>query len=170
MYKDPDKQREADRERQRRYRANRGLKAYSKGVTNSKRDNKGVTNQGSPIMDELKAERIRMQKCEDKLDLLKALAMKDIGGKPKRGYIGAVHEVPGLTVIKPKRGKDIKTFEDLPPDVQDTIDRMSVVEGRIDQIIKANRTAIAVNYQHQFLDKFYSIGFQGNAHIQTLST
>ena len=43
MYKDKDKQREANRERQRRYRANRGLKAYPKGVTNSGRDKQGVT-------------------------------------------------------------------------------------------------------------------------------
>ena len=43
MYKDKDKQREADRERQRRYRAERGRKAYPKGVTS--RD-KGVTESG----------------------------------------------------------------------------------------------------------------------------
>ena len=57
-----------------------------------------------------------------------------------------------------KRGKDIKCFEDLPPDVQQTIDSMSVVDGVIDQTIKANRTAIAINYQHLFPDRYYSAG------------
>ena len=57
-----------------------------------------------------------------------------------------------------KRGKDIKTFNDLPPDVQKTIDSMSMVEGKIDQTIKANRTAIAVNYQHLFPDRYNSTG------------
>ena len=53
-----------------------------------------------------------------------------------------------------KRGKDIKCFEDLPPDVQQTIDGLSVVEGKIDQTIKANRTAIAVHYQHTFPGRY----------------
>ncbi len=59
--------------------------------------------------------------------------------------------------IKPKRGKDIKCFADLPPDVRRIIERMSIGEdGKIDQTIKANRTAIAVNYQHQFPDRYES--------------
>ena len=53
----------------------------------------------------------------------------------------------GMT--KPKRGKDIKTFEDLPPDVQHTIDSLSMTAGKICQTVKANRTAIAVNYQNR---------------------
>ncbi len=58
-----------------------------------------------------------------------------------------------------KRGKDIKCFADLPVDVQVTIDTMSMDEdGKIDQTIKANRTAIAVNYQHLFLDRYHSTG------------
>ena len=56
---------------------------------------------------------------------------------------------------QPKRGKDIKCFADLPPDVQQTIDKMSVVGGKIDKTIKANRTAIAVNYQHLFPGRYY---------------
>ena len=55
---------------------------------------------------------------------------------------------------EPKRGKDIKCFEDLPPDVQQTIDIMSIVEGKTDQTIKANRTAIAVHYQHVFPERY----------------
>lgn len=58
-----------------------------------------------------------------------------------------------------KRGKDIKCFADLPLDVQNTIESMSVNdEGVIDQTIKANRTAIAVHYQHLFPDRYYSTG------------
>ncbi len=53
---------------------------------------------------------------------------------------------------EPKHGLDIKCFEDLPPDVQQTIDVMSVVEGVVDKTIKANRTAIAIHYQHLFPD------------------
>ena len=52
--------------------------------------------------------------------------------------------------FKPKRGKDIKCFEDLPPDVQQAIDDISLVDGKIDKILKANRTAIAISYQHTF--------------------
>ena len=62
------------------------------------------------------------------------------------------------TCVIPKRGKDIKCFEDLPPDVQQTINKMSIVEGKIDQTIKANRTAIAIHYQHLFPDRYYNTG------------
>ncbi len=54
--------------------------------------------------------------------------------------------------------KEVKCFEDLPPDVQQTINRMSMVDGKIDQTIKANRTGIAVHYQHLFPDKYNSTG------------
>ena len=47
-----------------------------------------------------------------------------------------------------KRGKDIKVFTDLPLDVQQTIDKLSVVDGKIDQTIKAKRIAIAIYYQN----------------------
>jgi len=65
---------------------------------------------------------------------------------------------PATLTGAPKRGKDIKVFEDLPLDVQQTIDRMSTVDGKIDQAIKANRTAIAIHYQHIFPDRFESKG------------
>ena len=67
-------------------------------------------------------------------------------GSFQDAFDNAVKEVKS----KPKRGKDIKCFADLPTDVQQTIDSMSTVAGKIDQTIKANRTAIAVNYQHTF--------------------
>ena len=46
---------------------------------------------------------------------------------------------------KPKRGKDIKCFEDLPPDVQRTIEMLSDSEEE-----KQRRTGIAIHYQHIF--------------------
>ena len=74
MYKDPDKQREANAERQRRYKAK----------------HKGVTSEGVTVINERSNEPSKVT--------------------PKRGYIGAVPEVPGLTTLaKPKSSKDIKT-------------------------------------------------------------
>ena len=115
MYKDPDKQREANRERQRRYKARQ--KALPK---------QGVTSEGVTIK-------------------LPEHSPNEV----------AVFERDMLTA---KRGKDIKCFEDLPPDVQQTIDSMSIVDGRTDNTIKANRTAIAVQYQHLFPDRYHSTG------------
>ena len=66
--------------------------------------------------------------------------------------------IPIPCEIKPKRGKDIKCFADLPPDVQHTIDSLSIVDSKICPTVKANRTAIAVNYQHLFPDRFHSTG------------
>ena len=59
---------------------------------------------------------------------------------------------------EPKRGKDIKCFADLPPDVQVTIDRLSLVDGKIDHTDKAKRTAAAIKYQHLFPHKFDNPG------------
>ena len=122
MYKDKDKQREANRQAQARFKAKQSLVE------------RGITKKVLP------------------------LEPKSVLVIPKHSYIGTVPEVPGVTVVGPKRGKDIKTFEDLSPDVQQTIDMMSMVEGKIDQTIKANRTAIAVNYQHLFPDRYNSTG------------
>lgn len=76
-----------------------------------------------------------------------------IEGKPK------ITEVLKHIGIRPdKRGKDIKCFEDLPADVQETIHMLSTINGKIDQTIKTNRTAIAIHYQHLFPDRFHSTG------------
>ena len=99
MYKDKDKQREANRQAQARFKAKQSLAE------------RGITEKVLPL-------------------------------EPK-----------SVSVI-PKRGKDIKCFEDLPPDVQQSIDMMSMVDGKIDQTIKANRTAIAVHYQHTFPGRY----------------
>ena len=129
-YKDPDKQREANRERQRRYKAKQKA-LLSEGVTAD------VTEEALQVLkqaDEIIAE----------TDAIRAVPATLLPNMP--------------TCEKPKRGKDIKCFEDLPPDVQQTIDAMSVVEGKIDQTIKANRTAIAIHYQHLFPDRYHSTG------------
>ncbi len=115
MYKDKDRQREANAERQRRYKAKKKA-CCSEGVTGG--------DEALPHKLNLMADAINQQ-----------------------------------VIRSPKRGKDIKCFADLPPDIRRTIERMSTVEdGAIDQSIKVNRTAIAVNYQHQFPDRYYSTG------------
>ena len=50
---------------------------------------------------------------------------------------------------KPKCGKDIKCFEDLPPDVQQTIEILSDNEEE-----KKRRTGIAIHYQHIFPERY----------------
>ena len=70
------------------------------------------------------------------------------------GSTAAARIVEETGIDPDKRGKDLKCFEDL----QETIDKMSLVDGKIDQTIKANRTAIAVHYQHLFPNRFYSTG------------
>ena len=115
-YKDPDKQREANRKAQAKFKA--------KGITKQ-----GITDRVLP---------------DGNMDI-ETLAMVDAGcgDKLTHGF---------------KRGKDIKCFADLPPDVQQTIDSLSMVDGKICQRVKANRTAIAINYQHLFPDRFHSTG------------
>ena len=151
MYKDKDKQRESGRERVRRYRDKQ------KGVTSE-----GVTCKALPIDKTPYAEligdkicvipertaqgNIRVSKPGDpdyvpQCETTRAF----IEGRPKRPETG-------------KRGKDIKCFADLPLDVQQTIDSMSTIDGKIDQTVKANRTAIAISYQHLFPDRYYSQG------------
>ncbi len=122
MYKDKDRQREANRDRQRRY------KAKHKGVTSEGVTTKSVTGIDKALLivrDELKQED----------ELIDRVVKSDV-----------------LNI--PKRGKDIKVFEDLPPDVQRSIDMMSMVDGQIDEANKANRTAIAISYQHSHSQRF----------------
>ena len=110
MYKDKDKQREANRKAQARF------KAKTKGITNAPPS--GITGQG--ITEEEFIEQV-----------------------------AEIFDVPtGL-----KRGKDIKCFADLSPDVQETINMVSENEHE-----HKVRTAIAINYQHEFPDRYYSTG------------
>jgi len=52
-----------------------------------------------------------------------------------------------------KRGKDIKCFADLPPDVQATINRISESNEE-----KKKWTKIAIKHQHLFPDRYHSTG------------
>ena len=52
-----------------------------------------------------------------------------------------------------RRGKDIQCFADLPLDIQAAIDSMSDTPEE-----HANRTAIAIDYQHKFPDSYHGIG------------
>ena len=122
MYKDKDRQREANKQaQQRRRELVRQGTTGSEGMTDKEIDNvyqgmtKGVTGQG-------------------------------------------VTSPQAASSVTPKRGKDIKCFEDLPLDVQETIHRLSTIDGRVDQASKAKRTAIAINYQHLYPDRYYSTG------------
>ena len=134
MYKDKDKQREANRKAQAKFKA--------KGITDDR-----VLPVPSVIPEHTAQGNIRVSKPGDddyvpQCETTRAF----IENRPKR------HE-PG------KRGKDIKCFGALPPDVQVTIDRMSInKDGTANQTVKANRTAIAVNYQHLYPERHYSTG------------
>lgn len=111
MYKDKDKQREANKKANKRYRQRKQGITPERGITVSQ----------------------------------EAMVIPD-------------HPVP----VIPKRGKDIKCFEDLPLDVQQVIDKMSInKDGTVNQIVKANRTVIAINYQHlwtHLTHRYYSTG------------
>ena len=153
MYKNRDKQREANRQAQAKFKA----KLKAEGIEFSEKKNgtfhiplgKGITNQGitEKVLPERTAQgNIRVSKPGDddyvpQCETTRAF----IEDRPKRPETG-------------KRGLDIKCFEDLPMDVQRTIVRMSLVDGKIDTTIKANRTAIAVNYQHLFPKRYSSTG------------
>lgn len=111
MYKDPDKQREANRKAQAKFKA------------------KGVTKQGITL--------------------------------PKKTDLGnTLTTTQTVGAVIPKRGKDIKCFEDLPADVQMTINYMSWdKEGEVfNQEEKDRRTVAAIHYQHLFPDRYYSTG------------
>ena len=135
MYKDKDKQREVDRERQRRRRD----KIKAKGVTESGRDKQGVTTEGM----------IKLTEAE----VAEAKAVET------NAIAGAIEDMANdFCVPSPKRGKDIKCFADLPPDVRETINMMSQRAGKIDPIVKAKRTAAAIKYQHLFPDRYKPTG------------
>ena len=54
-----------------------------------------------------------------------------------------------------KRGKDIKCFEDLHPEIQATIENISTdKDGNVDEAEKSRRTANAIRYQHLYPDRY----------------
>jgi len=61
----------------------------------------------------------------------------------------------GSTRGSTKRGLDIKCFEDLPLDVQHTIDRISTSPEE-----KAKRTVAAIKYQHLYPERYHSTGVE----------
>jgi hypothetical protein len=85
-------------------------------------------------------------------DQLKSLANAIIPNQESMTNQGMMTRNSDANVI-PKRGKDIKCFTDLPPDVQRTINRISQSNEE-----KVKRTAIAIHYQHLFPDRYYSTG------------
>ncbi len=112
MYKDKDKQREANRQAKQRQRA------------------KGMTSQGM-------TEAIEPEQG-DKLTFRKGSAV----GCPMASMI-------------PKRGKDIKCFDDLPPDVQASIKSDSRIIAGTRDLEYVKRTANAIRYQHLFPDGYH---------------
>lgn len=123
MFKDPDKQREANRQAARRARIKRRTTTDLTPLVVQGMTNEGMTPQGMTHYD----------------------AAYNYSHNP-------------VSLVKPKRGLAIKCFVALPVDVQETIGKMVVVNGKIDQVMWAKRTAIAVNYQHLFPDRYYSTG------------
>lgn len=109
MYKDKDKQREANKEQMRRARA------------------KGNTKQGNTVSGNTSKE--HSYECDP--ETLAVFKQSQIA----------------------KRGKDIKCFEDLPPDVQQTIKNISESNEEFQR-----RTGIAIRYQHIFPNRFHSVG------------
>ena len=150
MYKDKAKQREANRQASQRQRDKKGMTddCTKAGIV--------ILDHPIPVIPERTAQgNIRVSKpgdadYEPQCETLLVNAKPNTGDKRLKDYYDEHRE----TGLNSKRGKDIKTFGDLPPDVQQTIDNLSVVEGKIDQTIKANRTAIAIHYQHTFPERY----------------
>jgi len=129
MYKDKDKQREANRQAQARFKA--------KGIT------EGITKQGitERVLPKTARGNIRVSKPGDPDYIPECETTKAfIDNRPKRPEAG-------------KRGKDIKCFEELPPDIQANIRRLSATNEEFQK-----RTAIAIRYQHTFPGRYYSTG------------
>lgn len=156
MYKDKDKQREANRQASQRRRDKR------KGMTKQ-----GVTTEGMTqgvtsyigCVPETKDTGVTFRPdcvtCEHMVDGGNDRAACDIGG-----------------CNKPKRGKDIKCFEDLHPDIQRTIIGLSIDDmGKVDEGEKQRRTAIAIHYQHLYPDRYTPTGYAGtNPNLGSLGT
>jgi len=161
-YKDKDRQREANRERQRRYKS-RQKALLSMGVI------QGVTEDGAvlppnpedyeQVFTKATSERtakgnIRVSKPGD-ADYVPQRETTRAFVKPK-DIVDVLHNRilanPKVRLV-PKRGLDIKTFADLPPDVQATINRLSHTNEE-----KQKRTQIAIKYQQLFPNRYHSTG------------
>ena len=138
MYKDKDRQREANRMAKMRQRAKEGM-TYTETM-----EAEVIPKTNIPVIPERTAQgNIRVSKPGDD------------------DYVPQCETTRAFIEDRPKtetakRGKDIKVFADLPPDVQRTIDKMSTTDGRLDKADKAKRTARAIHYQGLFPDGWYS--------------
>jgi len=160
MYKDKDKQREANKQAMRRKRAASVIPCDTRLK---------VIPSNTPIVIPCEVERTGVN-----LEALNIAAVpnghgghKLIAPIPKRGKDegvtinlpeqppkgAAVLEVETESNLKSKRGKDIKCFEDLPPDVQRTIRSVSESNEEFQK-----RTEVAIKYQHLFPDRYHSTG------------
>lgn len=141
MYKDPDKQREANRKAQAKFKAKQGITKEGempKGITEKvllKARQEGITT--------IIPEDVVMPKVESHVDA------SDIS------VVKALHQL-----IKPKRGKDINYFEDLLLDVQRTINHLSWDNSNkvFSQEERDKRTTRAIQYLHLFPSRFHSTG------------
>ena len=126
VYKDKDKQRKANRK------ASQRRRDMLKGMANQGVMDAGMTKSSSVIPEDTPI----VIPCESHIDASDISAVK------------ALHQVISL-----KRGNDIKCFEDLPPDVQETIRAMSDSNEEFQK-----RTVAAIKYQHLFPDRYHSTG------------
>lgn len=140
MYKDPDKQREANRLQMRRARAKGNTKQDSVNgntvcprVTDQEFTRLLAVDAGRTI---IKVSKPGVPDYFPQCETTKAF----VEGRPK-------------DASRAKRGKDIKCFADLPLDVQATIRRLSDTNEEFEK-----RTAIAIRYQHLFPDRYHSTG------------
>ncbi len=134
MYKDKDKQREANRQAMRRKRA-KGIteKVSQGGITDHNTDSvtaegSGCDGQGVTVPDKLRFNNGNPSPPSEPRDA----TPRDTGTK---------------------RGKDIKCFADLSPSIQQAIDRISDSPEE-----KRRRTGIAIDYQHKHPDRYHSTG------------
>ena len=164
MYKDKNKQRKATKEATRRYRAKKADSALSGQKDGSENA------RGSAVLDKvgdtqpvIPSNVIPPRVSDQDFTRLMATAGHghvrvsqpgDIDYEPQCETTKAFIEDRPKDKLESKRGRDIKVFDDLPPDVQQTIDIMSIVDGKMDLTIKANRTAIAIHYQHTFPGRY----------------
>ena len=149
MYKDKDKQREAVKVATQRYRA----KTADSALSGSK---DGLENaRGLPVVGKLSDTQPVIPSCDTPDVIPKRLEHEQYYHQPHCNAPSHVKQfAKGVSCSCRKRGKDIKCFADLPPDVQETIHRLSTIDGKIDQASKAKRTAAAIKYQHLFPDRY----------------
>lgn len=125
MYKDKEKQREANRKAQAKFKAKQGItNKPPSGITSQ-----GITDKALPLC----------PYC------LKRPILSD--------NAIACEECSQMTLVNPKRGKDIKCFADLPLDVQQTIDHICIERARVGlPDDRASRISRAVDYQRLYPD------------------